>query len=242
MRLKIAVLNLQSGIGVTKGYGQYFTRGWRYLWGHPGEPVHAAAQMLDDEKPDIVLASEIDEPSRRSQFKSHIEILKKANHLIHSQFFPTKVYGTAIQEGSAILSTFPFLHTQTHTLTAGMNPRVLGHTTIELNGTTVHLYVAHLALGKKRRTQQVQEISSIIGQGDSPIILAGDFNERKEELHSMFSDIGLKIYTEIGYPSWRPVHSLQALFLSEHFTLVHKYQPTADLFSDHIPLIAEVEI
>ena len=240
--MKIAVLNLQSGIGVTKGYREYVTRGWRYILGHSGKPIQEAASMLATEQPDLVLVSEIDEPSYRSRYRSQVQQLKQGTDLQHTAFYATKIVGNAIQEGSAILSTLPFLETKKHPLRTGINPRVLGQATIEMEGVPVSVFVAHLALNTKRRHQQMIEIFKVLKEAPGPIIIGGDFNERKKVLRSLFEEVGFTAVTEPGYPSWKPKHALQALFVSPHFSVTKKYQPLSGVFSDHVPLFAEIEL
>ncbi len=242
MKLKIAVVNLQSGIGVTQGYGQYVSRGLRYWLGHSGKPIAQAATMLTEIAPDIVLATEIDEPARRTRFTSQMEILQNSTSLTHAEFFPTRELGQNIREGSAILSTRPLKNMRVHRLRTGVNPRVLGQASLEIGAQSVTIFVAHLALGPKRRQKQIQEIAEIIANTEGPVMLGGDFNERDHEAFGLLDSVGLTHGCMPSYPSWKPRHAFQVLFLSAHFTHLHVTVGEGPRFSDHLPLIVEVEL
>src|SRR5690554_687457 len=64
--LRIAVCNLQSGIGTTRGYWQYLTTGWKYWLPHDSNPILEAARFLREARIDLALVNEIEGGSRRS--------------------------------------------------------------------------------------------------------------------------------------------------------------------------------
>lgn len=241
MRIRIVVANIQSGIGVTKGYRQYVTSGWRYLFPHDGKGAMDAGTFLKAEDADIALLTEVDAGSRRSKNASQIDAMAVASNLPHTRFFPTLVMGTAIHEGNAVLSRFPISAHRSYPLLSRMNPRTLGETTLTLpDSSTMTALVAHLALGSKPRETQLAEITEYIKSIDGPLVLGGDFNERDHRVFKFLKKAGLTPVSVAGYPSWRPQHALQVLFLSHHFSLVHASVPDGARFSDHLPLIVEV--
>lgn len=241
MRLRIVVANIQSGIGVTKGYRQYVTSGWRYLFPHDGKGVMDAGTFLKVEDVDIALLTEVDAGSHRSRNASQIDTMATASGLPHTRFFPTLVMGTAIHEGNAILSRFAITAERSYPLQSRINPRTLGQTTLELpDGRSITALVAHLALGSKPRETQLAEIATYVKDIEGPLMLGGDFNERDHRSFKLLKKAGLTSVSVAGYPSWRPQHALQVLFLSHHFTLVQASVPDGARFSDHLPLIVEV--
>ncbi|KND47058.1 MAG: metal-dependent hydrolase [Parcubacteria bacterium C7867-004] len=242
MPLHIAVMNLQSGIGVTKGYGQYLTRGWRYLLPHPGLPIEDAGQFLKSESVDIALLTEVEAGSRRSRYASQITTVSEHAGLSYTHFFPTRSMGTSINEGNAIASRYPMSDTKIHPLRSSSNPRVLGETIIEYDGAKITVFVAHLALGAKVRLAQLKELAEIIVRTPGPVILGGDFNERDHAVFGPLDSIGLTHVCKPGYPSWGPRHGLQVLFLSDHFDVTDVAAPSGSRFSDHLPLIVEAEL
>lgn len=242
MRIRIVVANIQSGIGVTKGYRQYLTSGWRYLFPHNGQGALNAGTFLRLEDADIALLTEVDAGSRRSRGISQLDAIALESGLAHARFFPTRTVGTSINEGNAIVSRFPVTGDRAYPLLSRVNPRVLGHATLALpEGSEVHALVAHLALGSKPREVQIEELARLLKGADGPLILGGDFNERDQRLFAPLKKLGLTPVSLAGYPSWKPRHALQVLFFSRHFTLIEASAPDHARFSDHLPLIAELD-
>lgn len=241
MRIRIVVANIQSGIGVTKGYRQYVTSGWRYLFPHDGRGAMDAGTFLKAEDADIALLTEVDAGSRRSRNASQIDAMTKESGLAHSRFFPTRSMGTSINEGNAVLSRFPITAERSYPLLSRVNPRTLGQTTLMLPDTTsMTALVVHLALGSKPREVQLAEIAAYVKEIEGPLMLGGDFNERDHRSFRFLKKAGLTPVSVAGYPSWKPRHALQVLFLSYHFSLVQASVPDGARFSDHLPLIVEV--
>lgn len=242
MRMRIVVANIQSGIGVTKGYRQYLTSGWRYLLPHDSRGAMDAGTFLKAEDADIALLTEVDAGSRRSRNASQIDAMVQGSGLPHARFFPTRIMGTSINEGNAILSRFPITAERSYALVSRVNPRTLGETTLLLpDGRSLTALVAHLALGSKPREVQLAEIARHIKDIEGPLVLGGDFNERDHRSFKLLKQAGLTAVSVAGYPSWKPLHALQVLFLSHHLSLVQASVPDGARFSDHLPLIVEVE-
>ena len=241
--MRIAVMNLQSGIGVTKGYQQYLTRGWRYLLPHPGLPIEDAGQFLKSEKVDLALLTEVEGGSRRSRYSSQITTLSEHAGLPHSQFFSTRSHGSSINEGNALASRLPITSSVSHPLVSATNPRVLGKSVIEIDGTEVTVFVGHLALRAAPRAAQLKELAALVSAVHGPVILGGDFNERDHAAFSLLEAVGFTHVCMPNYPSWKPRHALQVLFLSEHFEVLKVSAPGGDArFSDHLPLVVEARI
>lgn len=243
MQLRIIVANIQSGIGVTKGYRQYVTSGWRYLLPHSGRGFIGAGTLLRLEDADLGLLTEVDAGSRRSRGVSQLDGIALESGLTEARFFPTRSVGASINEGNAVVSRFPIDKDCAHPLVSRVNPRVLGETRIRLpDGKHVTAFVAHLALNARAREAQLAEIAEIVKVVDGPVVLGGDFNERDARSFKPLKRAGLTPVSVAGYPSWKPVHALQMLFLSRHFRLVKAGVPDGARFSDHLPLIVEVEL
>ena len=242
MDLTIAVMNLQSGIGVTRGYRQYLTRGLRYVIPHSGKALVEAGAFLRNQATDLALLTEVEGGSRRSRYTSQLDTLSEGSGLPHAHFFPTWNLGSSINEGSGLLSRFPLSWARTHPLPSATSPRVLGEALIDMDGIPVTVLVAHLALGKEPRLAQLKEIVSIVNDIKTPIILGGDFNERDHSSFKAIEKAGLTYVTRPGYPSWKPRHALQVLFLSKHFSVGSTSVAEDALFSDHLPLVVEVTL
>ncbi|MES2668296.1 MAG: endonuclease/exonuclease/phosphatase family protein [Patescibacteria group bacterium] len=241
MRLRIVVANIQSGIQVTKGYRQYLTSGWRYLLPHSGRGAMSAGTFLKAEDADIALLTEVDPGSKRSRGISQLEVMAAESGLIESRYFATRATAS-ISEGNAVLTRFPILASQAYPLASSVNPRVLGETVLDLDGMRITVLVAHLALGSRPREAQIRQIAEIVKGIDGPCMLGGDFNERDHASFKALKKAGLSEVSVAGYPSWKPVHALQVLFLSHHFGKADASVPEGARFSDHLPLIVETEL
>ncbi|MES2994651.1 MAG: endonuclease/exonuclease/phosphatase family protein [Patescibacteria group bacterium] len=241
--MRIAVINLQSGIGITKGYGQYITSGWKYVLPHGAKYVREAGALIASENIDIALITEVDERGLRSGFLPQSEALSEYSGLPHTRFFPTRTIAPLVVEGNTILSRYPIAHTETHPLSIGTIPRVMGEVIVQMEGQRVHVFVAHLGIRNIARAKQIQDIHRIITERNEPVILGGDFNERDHEAFEILKTAGFAHIVALPtFPSWKPVHSLSVLFLSDHFQAPAASIPNAPPFSDHLPLVAETEI
>lgn len=242
MRLRIVVTNIQSGIGVTKGYRQYLTSSWRYLLPHSGRGAMGAGTFLRLEDADIALLTEVDAGSRRSRGVSQLDAIALESGLAHARFFSTRLMGASINEGNAIITRFPIIEDRSYPLSSNMNPRVLGQTCLDVEDTRITALVAHLALGSKPRETQIAELATHVKDIEGPVILGGDFNERDPRSFKPLLKAGFSPISVAGYPSWKPRYALQMLFLSRHFSVIDAKVPDGARFSDHLPLIVEAEL
>ena len=241
--MRIAVINLQSGIGITKGYREYFTSGWRYLLPHSTRYVRRAGELLKQEGADIALMTEVEEAGLRSGFRRQTEILREASGLPHSEFFATRSVEPLAAEGNALLTRYGIQEVRTHLLKPGAIPRVMGEVILSVEGRRVHAFVAHLGIRNVYRAEQIKRIRTIIMERNEPVILGGDFNERDHEAFEILKTAGFSHLAALPtYPSWKPQHKLSVLFLSKHFGPPRAYLPAARPFSDHLPLMVETEL
>ena len=242
-KLKIAVVNLQSGIGTIRGYTDYIFSAWKYfLPGNHGY-IHKAAAILKSENVDIALLTEVNEISFRSRNQSHVKTLEQELSPIESCFFPTIKTGSYLHEGNAILSKYPLRKITTYVLHSVGISRILGESSAIINDRAVTIFVTHLSLSKKHRSLQIARIAEIIKTKTGPLILGGDFNEHDVSMLKPLLSAGFSsIHFQKNFPSWKPNRALDYLFLSKHFTNTHSYIPQTELFSDHAPLIVEVEL
>ena len=241
--LKIAVANLQSGIGTTRGHLEYLSSAWKYVLPGNADFILKAASVLKDELVDISLLTEVNEISFRSNNRSQIKILEEILTPIESRFFPTIKTKKHLHEGNAIISKYPIKEARTHQLPSLGISRVIGESTIMIEGTLVSVFVTHLSLSSSQRYKQLVHLARIISERSGPLILGGDFNERDVSILQPLLGVGFSsLHYEKNFPSWKPTHSLDYLFLSEHFTDTRCYIPNTKPFSDHAPLIVETTL
>ena len=240
--MKVISLNLQSGIGMTKGYYQYFTEGWKYFCSHPQPAFQDALTFLSNEKADFVLITEIDGGSARSSSVNQVEAIRTSLEG-HAVFFPTTRYGKRYNQGNAIISRYPILSSLQHELPGRGEKRFLGEAKIKTDEGEIDLFVTHLSLSKTVRILQFEAIKKIIQEKTGPVILGGDLNtheavEKKVLMENLFSHA----VTAPTYPSWNPKKYLDFILLTDHFHIKKVGVYAGVQFSDHIPLVCEAGV
>jgi endonuclease/exonuclease/phosphatase family metal-dependent hydrolase len=242
--MRIAVMNLQSGVGITKGYWEYLTKAWKYLFPHGFREIEKAGTFIKDSGIDLALCVEVSDGSLRSGFASQSACLRKSSGLRYGNFLPPINKSRLLNEGFCVASAFPIRACESHSLSSGAIPRSLYEISIEIDGKTVRVFIAHLALGSIVRHRQIHEIVQILKNIKEPFILGGDFNERNSAALEILKDTRLTYhYFAPTFPSWKPRHSFEALFFTEEFIVASpKEMLSSQAFSDHLPLIVDVEI
>lgn len=236
--LKIAVCNLQSGIGTTRGYWEYLLTGHRYWFARDARRIEQAADFLREEGIDIALLCEVEGGSRRSRRVDQVGLLAQRSGLQERLFFPTRIVGRRVNQGNGIVSRLPLRYCANHALPGHGEPRFLSEAEALLPDARLRLFVTHLSLERTLRTPQIHNIAHILAETDQPSLLGGDFNISEEaELDLIQQGHLAKALSKETFPSWRPSRALDHLFVSWHFEVgsVQAYDKT--IFSDHLPLM-----
>ena len=152
--------------------------------------------------------------------------------------------------GNAILVRSPVevLHQASLALPT-LEPRGAILADLRHGGAAFRVVGMHLDLSGLARRRQARTILSTIAAQDEalPTILAGDLNEWRRRL-GVIRDFGREHHPAplgASFPSWRPVGSLDRIFLCRQGALadcgVH-HSPLARIASDHLPVWADVEL
>ena len=241
--LRIATCNLQTGIGTTRGYWQYLTTGWKYFLPHGSAPVEKAAVFLQEEAIDVAALCEAEGGSKRTKGVDQVALLSEHTSLRQHVFFPTLVTGARINQGNAVCAQLPLQQVENHALSGSGEPRFLSEAALQFDGTPLRLFVTHLSLERKVRRPQIQDIMEIVNQGSMPTLLTGDFNISEEAELKLLLDSPLQqVNSRPTFPAWRPKKRLDHLFVSDHFTILDSWAFDRFLFSDHLPLVAEIQL
>ena len=235
-------MNLQSGVGTTRGFWHYALTGWKYWLPHSNRPLVACAEMLKGEAVDIACINEISEKSFSTGFRSQPTMLAAAVNMEHLHFFSTDLpFRKWRDEGDAILSRHRSSSASSHPLHKELFGCSLDEAIISVQGKPVTILTAHLALTKKHRDIQIREIIGLVKGRTGPLILAGDMNEPDPKaFDELCRETPLKqLCTLPTFPSWKPTKSLDYVFLSEEFKVQDRYVPKSRAFSDHTPLIVK---
>lgn len=114
---------------------------------------------------------------------------------------------------------------------------------------TVHVIVVHLGLIHASRQRQVQALGRFMAAHvapDAPLIVAGDFNDWGERLHDALAALGLRSAAQRvpTFPSRWPLLPLDRIY-ARGLTVRSLATPHGGgwgRWSDHLPLIAELEL
>lgn len=236
--LRVAVCNLQTGIGTTRGYWQYLLTGWKYRLPHDSQPIERAAAFLREEGIDIALLTEIEGGSRRSCWVDQVDLLAQRSRLNERLFFPTRIVGRRVNQGNGIVSRLPLRFGFNRALPGHGEPRFLSEAEVRVADANVRLFVTHLSLEHTLRTSQIHRIASVLAETREPTLLGGDFNISEDAELSLIEEGHLaKALSMLTFPSWRPTRALDHLFLSQHFEVREVYAYDRTIFSDHLPLV-----
>lgn len=240
VRCRIAFLNIQSGLGVTRGYWEYLLSSWKYFLPHNSQWIVATASLVATENIDILCLVEVEGGSLRSKGIDQTKLLSSHTPLSHHHFFPTASYGPFAKSGQAILSRYSFLSSSHYRLEGGREARHLSESTVRVKGKCIAFFIAHLSLGRRAREKQILQIARLLSQRKGPFVLCGDFNTSDKRALLPLQKAGLRLaIRQASYPSWQPTKPLDAIFVSSGVQVKGKKVLRKHLTSDHLPLFVE---
>ena len=152
------------------------------------------------------------------------------------------------KQANAIIAKEKLSNVKYHVLHEGTK-RVVIEATIHVPK-KVTLLLAHLALGKKARAMQIEELTNIVSQIKNPVILMGDFNTFNGscEIKQLLKMTNLKDSARLHHhtisstqPSCRPKRRLDYVLTSKKIKVKH-YEVLKYPFSDHMPVFVEFDL
>jgi len=175
MKLRIATYNIHKGVTAVNQRPR----------------IHTLKRALRSLSADVMFLQEVQGRHDLLAVRMDSKLLMKAQH----EFLAGKRFNCAYgmnaeyghgHHGNALLSCFPIPYSENLDISDHMlESRGILHCVVQAEQVNVHCYVVHLGLfsgGRKRQTealiQQVLESAPI----DSPIIIAGDFNDWGNQL------------------------------------------------------------
>jgi endonuclease/exonuclease/phosphatase family metal-dependent hydrolase len=192
-----------------------------------------------------------------------VDLLGEMLGMRHRTWFPNVHLRGGGQYGNAILCRFPLVETSNIDLTIPPKKRRsvlharyrmrLGRSNgVGTTTRTVHVYNMHLGLSGIERKAQLRrflESHPFVGlHAHTPIVVAGDFND-------VWGTLGKSLLVPAGFrgmaqplrtfPAYAPVRALDSIYVRGSIELRHVQRAHIDIArraSDHLPLIADVEI
>jgi len=240
MQLRVMTWNIHKGIGgVDRRYRP--------------ERIMDVIRLYD---PDIVFLQEVDEGAPRSSFHAQADYLADAVGMRHRCYGPN-VHLRKGRYGNAILSRWPLSAVENIDLTIGpKKPRAALQARCRVakgrERRTLLLYNLHLGLAGFERAMQLRRFLASRPfarlHHRTPIVLGGDLND-------LWGSLGPRVLEPAGfrragrllatYPAVFPVRPLDGIFVRGDLRVRRCFRsrvPLARAASDHLPLVAELEI
>lgn len=222
--------------------------------------VHELRERLRQLNPDIVFLQEV-QGVHDKHAENHANWPAMPQHeFLAEDIWHAKAYGKNMvydhgHHGNAILSRFPILHSHNQDVThIQFEKRGLLHCRIELpSGQTAHCVCVHLSLFGYSRRRQMDALASYLdhlGQPDAPLIVAGDFNDWRNQAGDHLSRrLGMQeVFSSTGgvpvrsFPAAMPMFRLDRIYIRGFQVTrseVHHGHPWSSL-SDHAALSAHL--
>ena len=184
MKLRIATYNMHKGVSA-------FGRQAR---------IHGMKEALSSLDADLLFLQEV-QGQHDNHAKKHPlwpnagqhEFLAGESH--HVAYGMNAVYAHG-HHGNALLSRYPIISLINHDVSDhAYEQRGILHAVVQVNTVAVHCFVIHLGLFAASRRRQVQALVNTIIRdtpADSPVIIAGDFNDWNQRLSTtLYQQLGV---------------------------------------------------
>ena len=157
--------------------------------------------------------------------------------------------------GNALLSRYPIKSAETVRIPdpvfkferASYETRCIIKAVVDADGKDVCFLVTHMGLAKGERKNAVKKLCELLDEIDIPVILMGDFNTDPDDkvfepLRERLEDTQIKsVNPDVKtYPSDKPEVKIDYMFYRGIDCL--KAETVTEVFSDHLPIIAEFDI
>ena len=218
------------------------------------------AGSINKEKPDLVGLQEVDRGVQRTQRIDEIVELAKLTRMEYAFAFNLPYQGG--QYGVAILSRFPIRATE-HRLYKNLREaerRGLIRAEVRIDGRVVHFVTTHLDYQHDDgRLFEAQQMLAFLSDVKGPLIVVGDFNDiptgqTSRLMREKFDDSWVRhLYRQwmddsqreqgFSYPADKPTKRIDYIFTRRSDGIKTKrVWVVQTLASDHIPVVAELEI
>ncbi len=229
-KLVVATYNIHSCIGSDKSY----------------DPLRIAS-VINKINPDIIGLQEVDTGYRINEKVHQVSILENKTGL-KSIPGPTIKKSTGFY-GNIILTSRPYEQVYSQDISqTGFEPRGILQVDFNINKLKVSFITTHFGLKRKERYAQASCLLSHIEQINSDItIVSGDLNiwcPLDKTSKSMNNRLG-ESPRKPSFPSRHPILALDRIWIIPESRLIRIYAlniSSTRMASDHLPVIAEIEL
>ena len=255
--VKLICYNIEYCEGMEGLWYQYL-QFWKIFF----PPKNLDQQIVDELKrlsPDILALVEVDTGSFRAKKDEVVFFEKKLGmkSFVEKIKYPFKGWLKLFhyipilnKQANAIIAKKKFHNVRYHLFNEGTKRVVIEATYSISKKVKITLLLAHLALGKRTRALQIEELTNIVNSIKKPVILMGDFNtfQGKEEMKKLMQKTHLKdrlnldnYSVRLTQPTWHPRKRLDYVLVSKQIK-VKQYKVLNYPFSDHLPLFVEFNV
>lgn len=233
--IRIMTYNIHVGVGMDKKLD-----------------LQRIADVINKERPDLVGLQEVDRGVERTQRKDEIVELAQLTRMEYA-FAPNLDYQGG-KYGVAILSRFPIRRVDHRIYQNRREAERRGMIRIEtkIDGKVVNFVTTHLDYQyQDGRLFEAEQLLEFLRDVKGPLIIVGDFNDEPSGatyklMLNQFDDAWLKsrqTTNGLSYPADKPTKRIDYAFVRKSDGLnVKKAWVVDTLASDHIPVVAEVEL
>lgn len=238
--IKTMTYNIHSGVGRDKQYR-----------------LDRIIKIIESENPDVVALQEVDNNLSRSHYQDQSRLIGEAlgMHYHHcvNRFIENGEYGITT------LSRFPISNQIRHNLSYRDRDEPRGSLRTDLHfepDVRFHVFNIHLGLRTRERQHQRRRLLSesilLDNEMEDPVIVLGDFNDRPiSVVHQQLQSHFIDAFSLMGQDTrstfrWGPIRfRLDHIYVSKHLKPLEAYvvkTPLTRVASDHLPLVATVEL
>jgi endonuclease/exonuclease/phosphatase family metal-dependent hydrolase len=209
------------------------------------------AGVINQQHPDLVGLQEVDRGVERTQRIDEIAELAKLTKMEYAFAFNLKYQGG--QYGVAILSKSPILASDHHLYlnTREAERRGFIRAEVRIGGRLINFVTTHLDYQyEDGRAFETEQLLAALKDINDPLIVVGDFNEvptgeAYELMRSYFVDGWIQSRAKndegLSYPADKPAKRIDYIFFRS-LVRAKRIWVVNTLASDHVPVVAELEI
>ncbi len=242
-RLRILSYNIQIGISTSR-YRHYMTNSWKHVIPYPGriKNLESIGEWIAEF--DLVGLQELDAGSIRTDFINQAEYLARIGQFPFWRSQVNRNLGRFAKHSMGILSQFEPSQVVEHRLPGAIPGRGAMEVHYGSGDSALVVILLHLSLSRNARTHQIRYIIKQL-EMHKHVIVMGDLNcaTDSQEIQALLQSTRLcePEYSHSTYPSWRPVHSVDHIFVTPELKIEKStvYQVN---YSDHLPIGVEITL
>ncbi len=233
--LRVMTYNIHVGVGMDKKLD-----------------LQRIAQVINDQHPDLVGLQEVDRGVKRTEGRDEIAELAKLTSMNYA--FAHNLDYQGGQYGVAVLSRFPIgtIDHRKYENKREAERRGMICVEVDIAGKTINFVTTHLDYQyEDGRVFETEQLLQFLSAKKAPLIVVGDFNDEPtgdayKLMLTRFEDAWLRSRAKgegLSYPADKPVKRIDYVFTHQADRIrAKKAWMVSTLASDHLPLVADLEI